>query len=102
MSLGYMQRVNIAIHEACSDVISLHVTSDSRISVDPPGTSDARITIKDPKLIELELRLQLAAHGDTRLSRSHDDDRIVDMARRSVPIVLADRLGSHCSATMEG
>lgn len=70
----------------------MHLPSDSRISVDPPSTADACLTVEYTELIEAQLVLQLACHGDARGSSAHDYNRIVGIGIMVVAIDASDSL----------
>ena len=57
----------------------VHVTSDSRISVDPPCPSDTSLSVKHTELIKAQFLLQATSQRNARFSGAHDDDRIVSV-----------------------
>ena len=50
----------------------LHIASNTGVSINPPGTSDARLTIKDAELVEAQLLFQSASHRNARLACAND------------------------------
>lgn len=56
--------------------VSLHITGDTRVSIDPPCTTDARLSFKEAKLVEAFF-LQAGTEGNGRFAGAHDQDRIV-------------------------
>ena len=72
-----------------------HITRHSGISIDPPSASNARLTIKDSKLVESKLLFQSAAHCNARLSCTDNDDRVIFVATRAIGILSLDRCEGH-------
>ena len=54
-----------------------HVTSDAWVSVYPPSSSNSSLSFKDSELIKSKLLLKPAAHGNARLSSTHNYHRVV-------------------------
>jgi hypothetical protein len=63
-----------------------YVPCNSWVPVNPPRPSNPSLTVKDSKLIESKLPLQLARHGDARGSSTNNDHRIVRV--RIVPVSI--------------
>ena len=54
-----------------------HVTSNAWVSVYPPSSSNSGLSLKDSELIESKLLFEPAAHGNARLSGTHNYHRVV-------------------------
>jgi hypothetical protein len=69
----------------------IHIDGNTRISVNPPSTSDASLSIKNTELITAKNLLESAAHSDARLTGSYDNYRVIGIAIGIVAISFLDR-----------
>lgn len=70
----------------------LHITRHARITVDPPRSTNSRLTVEDPKLVTTQDFFQSASHGNATLPGSDDGYRIVCETVRVIAIIFADRV----------
>ena len=57
----------------------VHITRNSRISVDPPGPSQTRLSFKYAELIKAEFLLQATSQGNAGFPSADDDDGVVSV-----------------------
>lgn len=79
----------------------LHVTSYAWISIDPPCSSDARLSVEDAKLIKTEDLFQPASHSNARLTSPNNQDRVIGIAVGIIAIFLSDGLPIGWTLTKE-
>ena len=72
-------------------VHDLHVASNSRITIDPPGSANARLALKDAKLIETKHFFQTTAHCNSRGTSTNNEDGIV--AEGTTLVIIDDSNG---------
>ena len=72
-----------------------HVTSNSWISVDPPGSANARLSVYYTELIKTKDLLQTTSHSNSRFASANDKNRIISVGVGIVAIVLSYRLTVH-------
>ena len=72
-----------------------HVTSNSRVPVDPPRPADTRLPIDDPELVETEDIFHTTSHSNARRSSANDDSWIIGIGVGIVAIVLSNCLAVH-------
>ena len=74
----------------------VHITSNSRIPVDPPGASDASLPVEQAELIEAEFLLQATCHGNARFASAEDDDGIVSIGIFIISVNDMNRIREVC------
>lgn len=73
-----------------------HVTSNSGISVDPPGSSYTSLSVKHAELIKAQFLLQATAQRYAGFAGPHDDDRNICVGVFVVSIDDMNGIGDMC------
>jgi hypothetical protein len=80
---------------------SVHVPCDSWVAINPPSPSNTSLTIKDSKLVESKLLLQLARHGDAGGTSTNNDNRVVCVGIVLVAVYSSYRFMNHTELKWE-
>lgn len=70
----------------------IHIASDSRITVDPPRTTNARLPVKKSELIKPQSFFQTTPHGNPRLPSANDKNGNVRMGIFPIRIAFVNSL----------
>lgn len=62
----------------------IHIAGNTGVSVPPPSTSNTRSSFKYAKLVEIQLLLKLATHGNPRFTSADDSDGVVSIPMSAV------------------
>lgn len=71
----------------------LHITRDTRVSIYPPRSSQASLSVEQPKLVEAQFLLQTTAQSDPRFPSTDDEDRIECIRILFIAVDHMDRIG---------
>ena len=75
----------------------IHITSNARISVDPPRSSQTRLSVKHAELIKAQFLLQATCQRNARFSSTHDDDGVVGIGIFIISIDKINRIREICN-----
>lgn len=71
------------------------VPGNTRISVNPPRSSNTCLAFKYTKLVKPKLLLQLTCHGDTTCSCANNEDGIVSIGIVIIAVDASNGLPNH-------
>jgi hypothetical protein len=74
---------------------SIQITSNTRVSVNPPCASNSGLAVEDSKLVEPERLFEAASHGNTGFSGTNDNYRVIGVTIGVIAIILVDRRTKH-------
>ena len=74
----------------------VHITRNSRISVDPPRPSQTRLSFKYAELIKAEFLLQATSQGNAGFPRADDDDGVVSVGILIISVDDMNRIRDVC------
>lgn len=101
---GFVRRRSYRIRQDCAGFSNgsrgmegdQHVTSNSGISVDPPGSSYTSLSVKHAELIKAQFLLQATAQRYAGFAGPHDDDRNICVGVFVVSIDDMNGIGEMC------
>ena len=74
----------------------VHITSNSRISVDPPRPSHTRLSFEHAELIKAEFLLQTTSQGNAGFPSADDDDGVVSVGILIISVDDMNRIREIC------